>query len=193
MIDFTRKKDAGYIAYEYREVTVAEEFLSIYRDSYPCFGWEEDPNHEASETKDRSVSHSAKPGTDRGRRTIYFRRNRNISNKAELTRLQRNFDSCIQEIEELNRSKTTKGLTAALIVGILGTACMAGSVFAVTAEPPIIWLMVLLAIPGLIGWILPCYLYRRLVRKNTEEINPLIEQKYDEIYSICEKGNNLLI
>ncbi len=193
MIDFTRKKDAGYIAYEYREVMVAEEFLSIYRDSYPCFGWEEDPNHAASEIKDRSVSHRTKPGTDRGRRVIYFRRNRNISNKAELTRLQRNFDSCIQEIEELNRSKTTMGLTAALVVGILGTACMAGSVFAVTAEPPVIWLMVLLAIPGLIGWILPCYLYRRLVRKNTEEINPLIEQKYDEIYTICEKGNNLLI
>ena len=69
---------------------------------------------------------------------------------------------------------------------------MAGSVFAVTAEPPVIWLMILLALPGFAGWILPCFLYRKLVQKKSAEVNPLIEQKYDEIYTICEKGNNLI-
>ena len=82
-----------------------------------------------------------------------------------MTRLQRNFDSCIHEIEELNRSKTTTALMAALFVGILGTAFMTGSVFAVVAEPPIIWLTILLAVPGFAGWILPYFLYRMLVRK----------------------------
>ena len=110
-----------------------------------------------------------------------------------MTRLQRNFDSCIHEMEELNRSKTATAtaLMAALFVGILGTACMTGSVFAVVAEPPIIWLTILLAVPGFAGWILPYFLYQMLVRKKEAEINPLIEQKYDEIYMICEKGNHL--
>ena len=136
--------------------------------------------------KSKKIDHADK-------KKLYFRRNRNISNKAELTRLQRNFDSCIHEMEELNRSKTATAtaLMAALFVGILGTACMTGSVFAVVAEPPIIWLTILLAVPGFAGWILPYFLYRMLVRKKEAEINPLIEQKYDEIYMICEKGNHL--
>ena len=40
-----------------------------------------------------------------------------------------------------------QGRMAALFVGILGTAFMTGSVFAVVAEPPIIWLTILLAVP----------------------------------------------
>ena len=69
---------------------------------------------------------------------------------------------------------------------------MAGSTFAVVAEPPIIWLTILLAIPGFLGWIVPYFLYRALVRKRTAEVEPLMEQKYDEINSICEKGTHLL-
>ena len=69
---------------------------------------------------------------------------------------------------------------------------MAGSNFAVVADPPIIWLTILLAIPGFLGWILPYFLYQMLVRKKTMEIEPLMEEKYDEIYTICEKGTNLL-
>ena len=134
MTDQTRKSDSGYIGYEYREIAVSKEYISLCMDSYPCFGWEPDPNRGMEEE--------------------------GISNKAELTRLQRNFDSCIHEMEELNRSKTATALMAALFVGILGTACMAGSVFAVVAEPPIIWLTILLAVPGFAGWILPfCWQY----------------------------------
>ena len=92
----------------------------------------------------------------------------------------------------MEQSKTTGSTIAALVIGIIGTAFMAGSVFAVTAEPPVIWLMVLLAIPGLIGWVLPFFLYRRILRKKTAELEPLKEQKYDEIDQICEKGSRLL-
>ncbi len=69
---------------------------------------------------------------------------------------------------------------------------MAGSVFAVTAEPPIIWLCVLLAIPGFLGWILPYFIYRRGVKKRIEKVAPYIEAKYEEIDEICRKGYSLL-
>ena len=36
------------------------------------------------------------------------------------------------------------------------------------------------------------FLYRGVTRKKEAEINPLIEQKFDEIYRICEKGSGLL-
>ena len=80
----------------------------------------------------------------------------------------------------------------ALIVALIGTAFMAGSTFAVTAQTPQILLCILLAVPGFIGWILPVFVYRRTVRKKTKELNPLIEEKYDEIYELCEKGSKLL-
>ena len=110
----------------------------------------------------------------------------------ELTRLQRNFEACVNEIVALENSKTSVTTMYALIVGIVGTAFMAGSVFAVTAQSPHIVLSVLLAIPGFIGWILPYFLYKRIVGKQTQKLIPLIEEKYDEIYEICEKGNKLL-
>ena len=153
------KTERGHVSYEYREITVPRELSSLCRDSYPCFGWEADPNHEAAARDGRVPRHSPAAG-QRETVTLCFRRNRSIRNKAELTRLQRNFDSCVT--------------------------------FAAVAEPPILWLTILLAIPGFLGWILPVFLYRRLVRKRTAEIEPLQEQKYDEIDTICEKGSRLL-
>ena len=48
------------------------------------------------------------------------------------------------------------------------------------------------AIPGFIGWILPIFIYRNMVSAKKRKLDPLIEQKYEEIYDICEKGNHLL-
>jgi len=98
----------------------------------------------------------------------------------------------MDEIAALENSKSRTGLIYALTVGLIGTAFLAGSVFAVTAEPPLILLCVILGIPGLIGWALPYWLFKRLKGKRSAEVAPLIEQKYDEIHEICEKGNALI-
>ena len=185
------RNEPSRIGYEYREIQVPRELSSLCLDSYPCFGWEPDPNHAAVPGTSRRRSAPGGAG-QRELVTLYFRRNRSIRSKAELTRLQRNFDSCVTELQALERSKTASPLIAALIVALIGTAFLAGSTFAVVADPPILWLTVLLAIPGFLGWILPYFLYRRLVRKKTAEIEPLQEQKYDEIDAICEKGSRLL-
>lgn len=62
----------------------------------------------------------------------------------------------------------------------------------IEADPPQIALCIILAVPGFLGWGLPYFLYRMGVRKQTEKMTPLIEEKYDEIYEICEKGSKLL-
>lgn len=113
-------------------------------------------------------------------------------NKQELLRLQSHFEDCVHEVELLEKSKSNMATIVSLIAGILGTAFMAGSVFAVTAQSPLVILSIILAIPGFIGWILPYFLYKRVREKQTAKMNPLIEKKYDEIYEICEKGNKLL-
>ena len=78
----------------------------------------------------------------------------------------------------------------AYVIGIIGTAFMAGSVFAVTANRIIP--CILLAIPAFIGWVLPYFCYRAIVKKKASEVTPLIDQKYDEVYAVCEKANALL-
>lgn len=189
MMREVQNSNLGHIGYEYREITVPRELSSLCLDSYPCFGWEPDPNHETAGAQGNS--HGGQPGK-RETATLYFRRKRSLCNKTELTRLQRNFDSCVSELQALERSKTTASTIAALVIGLIGTAFMAGSVFAVTAQPPILWLTVLLAVPGFAGWIVPVFLYRSVLRKKTAEIDPLKEQKYDEIDQLCEKGSRLL-
>ena len=69
---------------------------------------------------------------------------------------------------------------------------MAGAVFAVTNDPPLYPLMVLLAVPGFAGWVLPYFIYHRLFARQHRKVQPLIDAKYQEIDQLCEKGHALL-
>ena len=171
-----KKSAAGFVGCEYLEVAAGGE-ASRYLDCYRSFGWVPDENRSSAEVRQGK---------------LHLKRDRKIANKAELTRLQRHFEACAGEIRALERAKTASASAWALGVGLAGTAFMAGSTFAVTHEPPVVWLCVLLAVPGLLGWILPYFLHRRLVARETARITPLIEVKYDEIYEICETGVKLL-
>ena len=167
-----------FAMYEYKEVSVSSSQASFYLDCYENFGWMTDEHFAPQNVNEKLI--------------LKLKRNRKIANKAELTRLQRNFEADLREIEALENSKTTLATMLSLMVGILGTACMAGAVFAVTAEPPVVWLCVLLAIPAFAGWILPYFIFRTVKVRKTEQVTPYIEKKYDEIYEICEKGHSLL-
>lgn len=175
--------DRRFVGYEYKEIISEKEKMSFMIDCYECFGWEIDQNY------------IAKTGNAYGpvsKAVIGMKRDRKIMNKMELTRLQRNFEACVREIDMLEQAKTSGATMWALFIGLLGTAFMAGSVFAVTAQPPHIILCIVLAIPAFAGWVLPLFVYRKIVQKQTEKMIPLIEEKYDEIYEICEKGSKLL-
>lgn len=173
-----RDMKPNFVAYEYKQITVERENMSMYLDCYENFGWTIDENRPVT----NSSSHT----------TIYLKRDRHIINKAELTRLQRHFEACADEIRVLERSKASAATMWALIVGIIGTAFMAGSVFAVTHDPPVISLCILLAIPAFLGWILPYFLYQQIYQKRCQKVEPLIATKQDEIYEICKKGYSLL-
>ena len=172
------KSGDNFVGYEYKEVNGKNEKVSLYLDAYMNFGWIIDKNVE--------------PVKDSAKITIRLKRDRKINNKAELTRLQRHFEACTNDIESLEKSKTSMATAASITVGIIGTAFMALSVFAVTNDPPKILACIIFAIPAFLGWLLPYFVFKYFVKKRTAQILPLIEQKYDEIYDICEKGNNLL-
>ena len=170
----TKAKD--FIGYEYKEVSIKHSLESIYIDGYTNFGWTiEDERFDLQP----------------GKITLKMKRDRKIRNKAELVRLQRKFEAEIDEIDALEQSKFIKASIAAYIIGIVGTAFMAGSVFAIVGDEPNIMLCIILAIPGFIGWIIPYFVFRSTVKSKTAEVTPLIDSKYDEIYEVCEEANRL--
>jgi len=168
-----------FVGYEYRDITVDREMESIYVDGYQNFGW--------------VLYKTSAPQVGLNNITLKFKRDRKIRNKMELTRLQRQFDACVSEITGMEKSKATNASIIAYSVGLFGTAFMAGSVFAVVATPPLIILCVILAVPAFIGWTLPYFLYKSSYAKKAAKLTPLIDSKYDEIYEVCERANNIQV
>ena len=168
--------DKNFVGYEYQEVVVKGGMTSVYTDGYENFGWKLEDSYSSLGKPDSVI--------------MKFKRDRRIRNKPELIRLQRQFDAIISDIVSLEASKRVKASVVAYIVGIIGTAFMAGSVFAITSG--ILPLCILLAVPAFIGWLLPYFLYRSIEMKKTASVNPLIDSKYDELYDVCEKANSLL-
>lgn len=183
-MDVKVRQQKSFVGYEYREIVTDSSRFSFLLDGYESFGWEEDGSlTESGTARNSSLQQKA---------VLRLKRNRKIVNKMELTRLERNFEACMDEIDRLEKAKTSAATMYAIIFGVIGTAFMAGSTFAVTAQPPHYILCILLAVPGFLGWIVPYFLYKKIAEKQTKKIVPLIEAKYDEIYEICEKGSKLL-
>lgn len=163
----------SFITYEYKELNPKDPYCAMMIDSYENFGWNIDDN-----IKDKIK--------------IVLKRNQKIINKVELTRLQRNFESCLHEIEALNKSKHSSAAIAAILTGLVGTFFMALSVFAATATPINVLLCIVFGVPAMILWILPIFIYKYFYKKREQQVTPLIDQKYDEIYEVCRKGYKLL-
>lgn len=170
--------DRKYNSFDYFKVTVDEDLCSQYMDGYESFGWVADGNMPTE-----------KAG---GKVTLHMKRSRSILNKTELTRLQRHYEACMNEISSLEASKHSVPMVVSLSFGLVGCAFMAGSVFAVTAEPPVIWLTALLGAPGFLFWILSYFGYKEAGKRRTAKVEPLIEKKYDEAFEVCEKAQHLL-
>lgn len=165
-----------FIGYEYQDVTTKNSMVSVYADGYGNFGWQVEETAAAGGRALDSV-------------TLKFKRDRETPNKMELARLQKKFDACISDILSLESSKYMLASAAAYLVGIIGTAFMAASVFFITGG--MVLQCALLAVPALVGWLLPYFLYEGIVKKKTEHAAPFIRERYDEIYGICKKGRRL--
>jgi len=167
------KNENKFIINEYLEVNVNQDLVQLCSDCYHALGW--------------IILNSS---TGIGSVTLKLQRDRKIKNRAALCELQRKCESAFIAIEKLEKYKTAKAMGVSIGVGLLGTAFIAGSVFAFNAS--IIPLCVILAIPGFIGWGLAYFLYNKFLKESTEKVNLIIEKNYDVIYEVCEKASQLL-
>lgn len=96
----TGRQRKNFVGYEYKEVIAESSRISFLLDGYECFGWELDE-------KRRENTENKNPSCPK-KEVIHLKRNRKIINKMELTRLQRNFEACVKEIEALEKSKNVR-------------------------------------------------------------------------------------
>ena len=167
-----------YVGYDYKVVSADLDKAAMVINSLGYFGWVPDEVIPQKQTSERV--------------TVTMKRDRKIVNRAELTRLQQHFEACVDEIAVLEKSPVQRGTLAAIVAGLVGCIFLAGSVFAVTAEPPQILWCVLLGFPGLLAWILTLPMCRRFTQRRRAEVTPLIDGKHDEIQEICRRGNTLV-
>lgn len=121
MVEMKRSARA-FAAYEYKESTVERRRASEYLDGYESFGWELDDAHEAH------TAYTGMPVVE-SLITLHLRRDRRIINKMELTRLQRQFEACMKEIQMLESSKDVHATICALCTGVVGLALLLCAVF----------------------------------------------------------------
>lgn len=171
------EKANDFVGYEYQEIKINKQNRNIYIDSYENFGWKFE--------REKAIPQSV------GCISLEFKRDRKIRNKSELTRLQRQFDALIEQIDYLEKNKTLNATIIACIVGVIGCGFMAASVMNFVYLNNIV-AMILFAIPGFLCWILPIFVYNRFKTQKTIELTPRIETLYDEVYEVTKRASNLL-
>lgn len=129
----------SFIAYEYLTQTVSPSMQATYVDGYANFGWQLQESKEGL--------HGV---------TLAFKRDRSITHKSELNRIQKQFEQQMAHVVRLEKSKQSSATSLSLLIGIVGTVFMAGSVFA--WEAALILLSVMLAIPGFLAREVPILL-----------------------------------
>ena len=168
------KTPQNFVAYEYKTMAVSRKLASVFVDCYPSFGW----------SLDDSIFYNHS-----NRVTLTFKRNRQMKNKPEINKFQRQFEQGIENITHLEDTKKTRASIIAMSVGMVGAAFMAGATFSFLAGN--IVLCIILAIPGFFGWGVAYQVFRHFSKKRAEEVVSLVDREYDSIYSSCEKANTL--
>jgi len=162
-----------FVMNEYIDVNVKPNLVQLCSDCYKELGW--------VVINTSSAVNSV---------TMKMQRDRKIKNRAALCDLQRKYEQAFSSIEKLERTKTGKAMGISLGIGIVGTAFMAGSVFASLAS--MVPLCIILAIPAFIAWALPYFFYKKIYFETSTKVDVMIEHNYDVIYDSCEKASHLL-
>lgn len=167
----------GYVGYEYEEITVKQYLKSLYKDCYPYFGW--------------NLEELADRGRNNNLVCMRFKRERNKWNEDELKRLQKKFDSYVKEIENMEFEKRTIATAVAGNIGIFGILILGLSLYTGIVHNEIIG--IIFAIPGIIGVSTPYHLYQMIRKHKDEELQPRLEQKFEEIDQVCRRVYELTI
>lgn len=178
--------DLNYIPYEYLSINVNSDLEPLYIDSYENFGWI--PINKNGK-KDYYINSNPRQNLV----NIKFKRDKNIKNKGKLDDYQKKCEQAFELIKKLEKEPHLKGTLYSLIVAFIATGFIALSVFAITGEKVIWFPAIFCGIIGIIGWIIPVFVYKNVKERKMLQNKPKIEEQYNLIYDTCKQARNILI
>jgi len=198
------KNNNGFVAYEYKNITVKRDTATVYIDCLENFGWEpvEDDGYELQALISKlnpvhlgtNIAHAAQSFGETGdvseTVTLKFKRDRRIANKQEIDKLERKCEDALAAIGGMERKNNAYTMGISLGSGIVGTAILALSVYSFMSSNVVIG--VLTAILGVAGWGVGFFANLKLGKKKSAQTEPMIQAQLDVAYSACEQAHTLL-
>ena len=123
--------------HDWKEVTVNKDKESLYADSYQNFGWE--------------LVNTSAPYPNALTVVLKFRRDTNIRNKAELEKLEKQFESGLRQIQKIERKTRNSVMIPALTSGIGGIALLGWAIYSfISGSVQMGVISIILAFAGLV-------------------------------------------
>ena len=167
------------VTYDYKTIKVKREVEALICDTYENLGWQL-TNTSSSEGSLFYIN-------------LSFKRDRKIANKVELLKLQEKADNVINNIEYLQSKKKNAGMIFSLVFGIIAALVFGGGMSMCLVLSGIGYMLGGIAL-GILGaglCLLTYPLYKRINKKQSIAIQPLLESEFDKLSDICEEAVSL--
>lgn len=195
----------NFVAYEYKNIIVKCDFAALYTDCLSNFGWilidEREYGYRPESTNGSLMNKSVHPhvysvqtppdkvdGPDMV--TLKFKRDRHISNKLEINRLERKCEEALSAIGGLERRNGAYTMGASLGAGIIGAAFLGLGIYSFISSKIVVG--VLLTVVGIAGWGIGFFAHSKVGQKKSAQTEPAIQEQLDIAYSACEQAHALL-
>ena len=183
-----------FVAYEYKDITVKGDAVELYTDCLAHFGWE--PVGEGNHGWDQlgkdiaSVATTVVGQPDSMTITLKFKRDRDIKNKLEINRLERQCEAALANIGKAESKSNAYTMGISLGTGIVGTVLLGFAVYGFRSANTV--LGVIMLILGIIGWGIGFFANLKVGKKKATQTEPMIQEQMDIAYEACEKAHALL-
>lgn len=174
-----------YVAYEYLSVNVKSDLEPMYIDCFEHFGWIPVNN---SGKRDYYINSNPYQYIV----NIKFKRNKKVKSKEELRILQDKCEKVFFTIDKLENLPHSIATMYSLVVGIISLFILLISVFYLINLNTICFFAILGCIIGIIGIILPYFIYEKTKYKKEIEIKVKIEECQQIIDDTCLKARSIL-
>ena len=171
------------IVYEYASINVKRELEQMYKDCYEHFGWiyikdEEKRDYYINTNINQDIVN------------IKFKRNRKIQGKDELQELQNKCEKAFLKINKLEREPDSLATMYALLIGLIAILFITVSIFSGIKSN---WFISIVSgMIGIIGIILPYFIYNKTKGNKKNENKVKIEKEQDLISDIFKRATEIL-
>lgn len=188
-----------FVAYEYKNISVKREAVPIYMDCLQNFGWiliEERghgygaPYRITAELSGMIAQASPENADIADLVTLKFKRNRKITNRLEIDKLEGQCEEALTAIDKLEKKNNAQSMGISLGAGMIGTVFLGLAAYNFIAANLVVGIVC--AVVGMAGWGAGFFANQRISKKKAKQSESMIQQYLETAYSTCEQAHELL-